>query len=471
MTDTLKISPFQERVLSVPEQYDLALLGGRGGAKSFCLALLALRHVEQYGASSRILYVRRTHAGTADFEALCRELFGLIYGTAIRFNGQEGLFRFPNGGTLEINQIEDANSYGKFQGRSFSLLLCDEIGQFPEPSLIDKLRSNLRAAKNIPMRCILAANPGDIGHSWLLKRHAWNKPWEPYTEPASGRTFVHCPSTFLDNPFIDQEEYRKQLGASCPTDPELLKSWLEGDWTTHVRGAFFGQVLDQSRNLVERWPGIPDNWPAPYICHDFGVAAPSVTYILAVSPGATAPDGKWYARDSIIAVDELATNEPGRLDRGMGYTTPILAEHIKELCARWKPTNANMGKYQKVRPVGVADDACFARTGSGSGSISDEFRRAGVNFSPAKKGDRLTGWSFMRGMLLNAGAVDKPGLYIARHCQYFWDSVPGLPRDPRRPEDLDSRAPDHAADSLRYGLLRQRSEAQILPLSQVVHGA
>lgn len=461
MNQTLKISPFQERILSVPEEYDLALLGGRGGAKSYSLALLALRHVEQYGAKARVLYVRRTHAGTADFEALCRELFGMIYGTAIRYNAQEGLFRFPNGGTLEINQIEDASSYSKFQGRSFSLLLIDEAGQFPTPDLLDRLRSNLRGPRDVPIRVALAANPGDVGHSWLLKRHAWQVPWTPYTEPASGRTFVHCPSTFLDNPFLDQNEYRRQLGASCPSDPELLKAWLEGDWTTHVRGAFFGAVLDQSRNLVERWPGIPAHWPAPYLAHDFGVSAPSTTYIIAVSPGDKGPDERWYPRDSLIVVDELATNEPGRLDRGMGYTVPVLAEHIKELCARW-PQSTD-GRFQRVRPTGVADDAIFAATGSGAGSISEEFRRAGVNFSPAKKADRLTGWNIMRRLLQDAGKPDMPGLYIARHCEYAWETLPILGRDPRRVEDLDSRGPDHAADALRYGCLRRVRTAVTLP--------
>ena len=461
MTEALKISPLQQRVLGVPEEFDLALLGGRGGAKSYGLALLALRHVEQYQSKARVLYVRKTHAGTADFEALCRELFGVIYGTAIRYNAQEGLFRFPNGGTLEVNQIEDASSYGKFQGRSFSLLLIDEAGQFPTPDLLDRLRSNLRGPKNVPIRCVLAANPGDVGHSWILKRHAWNVPWSPYIEPASARTFVHCPSTFLDNPFIDREEYRRQLGASCPSDPELLKAWLEGDWTTHVRGAFFGAVLDQARNLVERWPGIPANWPAPYLSHDFGSSAPSATYILAKSPGAEGPDGRWYSRDSLILVDELATNEPGRVDRGMGYTVPVLAEQIKEMCARWTPSRADANRFQKVRPAGVADDAIFAATGSGAGSISDEFRRAGVNFTPAKKADRLTGWNIMRRMLQDAGKPDVPGLYIARSCEFFWETVPTLGRDPRRPEDLDSRGPDHAADAVRYGLLRQAAAMSI----------
>jgi len=93
MIEALRLSPFQERALSVPEEFDLALLGGRGGAKSYTLALLALRHVEQYGPKARVLYVRRSHAGCADFEALCRDLFATIYGTTVRYNAQEGLFR------------------------------------------------------------------------------------------------------------------------------------------------------------------------------------------------------------------------------------------------------------------------------------------------------------------------------------------------------------------------------------------
>src|SRR6266853_329217 len=144
MRQQLKISPFQEKVLRVPEAFDVFLGGGRGGGKSYALALLALRHVEQYGAKARVLYLRRSHKGCADFVSLCFDLFGPIYGTALRFNGQEGLFRFPNGGTLEVNQLESASDFLKYQGRSTTLLLIDEAGQFHTPELLDRLRSNLR---------------------------------------------------------------------------------------------------------------------------------------------------------------------------------------------------------------------------------------------------------------------------------------------------------------------------------------
>jgi hypothetical protein len=76
-----------------------------------------------------------------------------------------------------------------------------------------------------------------------------------------------------------------------------------------------------------------------------------------------------------------------------------------------------------------------------------------VYFSPAKKADRLTGWTIMRRLLADAGKPDVPGLYVSRHCEYFWQTVPYLGRDPKRVEDVDSQGIDHAADAVRYGCL------------------
>jgi hypothetical protein len=188
--------------------------------------------------------------------------------------------------------------------------------------------------------------------------------------------------------------------------------------------------------------GLP-HWDL-YLAHDFGVSAPSVTYVCAESPGTAGPDGRYYPRGSIVLLDELATHEPGSLERGMGYTTPILAERIRGLASSWA-----------TEPEGVADDAIFARSGSGAGSIAEEFAGQGVNFTRARKGERVAGWEKMRRMLQDAGKPDRPGLYVSRLCEYWWATIPTLPRDPRKPDDVDSRAADHGADACRYGLNRE----------------
>ncbi|MEZ5688738.1 MAG: phage terminase large subunit [Caenibius sp.] len=458
----LERNPFQERTLLLPEEVDAFLGGGRGGGKSYALALLALRHVEQYGTAARILYIRRTYKGLADFELITRELFGAVYGGAARYNSGEHVWRFPNGGYLELGQLESHADYAKYQGRTFTLLMVDEAGQYPDSALLDILRSNLRGPKDVPIRMIMAANPGGVGHYWLAKRYVFKSaPWTMFTEEKSGRPWVYAPSTFSGNQFIDREQYEGQLRSSCPDDKELLKAWIDGDWAI-ARGAYFANVLDEARNAIDPWPCIPETHTGPaygklppgwqtYLTHDFGSSAPSVTYIVAKSPGGQGPDGKFYPRDSLVLVDELATCKPDRPSEGIGWTVPILAEEILAMCKRWN-----------VQARGVADDAIFARTGSGSGSIADEFMRERVYFRPAKKADRLTGWNIMRRLLADAGKPDVPGLYISRVCEYFWSTVPYLARDQKRVEDVDSSGPDHAADAVRYGCLRRDERAQLV---------
>lgn len=451
----IELSNFQKRVCEIPEQFDLFLGGGRGGAKSFGLALLALRHSEQYKADSRILFIRKSYKGLADFEAITRELFGSLYGRDASYNGTEHVWRLPTGAYFELGQLESPKDYLKYQGRSFNLLLCDEVGNYSTPNLLDKLRSNLRGPKGMPIRQVFAANPGGPGHHWLSKRYVFGNSaeWQPFHEDQSERTFVYCPSTYLDNSFIDQGEYKKQLKASLPADPELLAAWLKGDWSV-ARGAYFASVISEKRNATDQWNELPNRpfenkkW-RHWLAHDYGSAAPSVTYLLAESPGATGPDGKFYPKDSIIVLDELATNDPNALNEGMQYTIPHLAELIKEFCSEWS-----------VKPRGCADDACFAKHGHSEGSIADEFRGEGVTFRKAKKGSRKAGWEKMRTMLQNAGKPDRPGLYISRSCSYFWDTVPYLGRDKRDPEDLDTKGADHGADALRYGINYRPSELQ-----------
>jgi hypothetical protein len=447
---TVDLNDFQRQVLEEPEEYDLFLGGGRGGGKSWGLGLLSLRHAEQYLARARILYLRKTYKGLADFELVTRELFGLAYGTAARYNAAEHVWRLPNGAYMELGQLETAADYTKYQGRSFTLLLVDEAGQYESPQLLDLMRSNLRGSQGIPIRTVISANPGGPGHHWLAQRYVFQAgPWRPFHEPRTKRTWVYCPSTFEGNQFIDREQYREQLQASCNDDPELLRAWTEGDWAVN-RGAYFAAVLDEKRNAIEPWKSIPKGWDT-WLAHDFGSAAPSVTYIMAKSPGAE-HEGRFYPRDSIILVDELAACRRGNVMQGLGWTAATTAEAIIEFVKPWG-----------VKPRGAADDAVFSKTGHGK-SIAEEFAAKGVYFYPAKKADRITGWQMLRRLMADAGKPDVPGLYVSRACTYFWQTVPYLARDEKRIEDVDSSGPDHAGDAVRYGILRQRRDVQVEPL-------
>jgi hypothetical protein len=203
---------------------------------------------------------------------------------------------------------------------------------------------------------------------------------------------------------------------------------------------------------VNHWENLPEGWDT-WLAHDFGSSAPSVTYLMAQSPG-DFHEGVFYPRGSVVLVDELAAVRRDNLNMGLNWTAATTAEAIVDLCRKWT-----------VRPRGVADDACFAKAGHSTGSIADEFSRKGVYFQPAKKAGRITGWQFMRRMMADAGKPDVPGLYISRGCSYFWDTVPYLARDQKRVEDLDSTGPDHGADACRYGLMRVNRTATVSALN------
>ncbi len=456
-----QLSEWQKKAMAVPEAFDLFLGGGRGGGKSHLLAALFLRHCEQHGENAKCLIVRKSFPALQDLEQSLVTFFRMVYGNALKADMNKHRLTLPNGATIQLDQLEREQDFQKFQGKSFTYMAVDEAGQYASPALLDRLRSSLRAPAGTPVRFIILANPAGVGHTWLVRRHALKPSWQPYICDATGFDFVTISSTYDDNDFIDKERYAKNLLAACATDPELGKAWLTGDWSV-LRGAYFSSVIEQSRIMIEPWPHINpskvrrdakgyrlnaagyNNLWKPYLAHDFGVAAPSVTYLCVKGNGSVAPDGHAYPNGSVILLDEVSITHPDDVNLGLGLTVEDQADRIKAMCARWN-----------VPAHGVADDAIFNRTGSQSGSIAEEFGRAGVHFNRAKKGSRIAGWQKMRRLLANAGQPDVAGLYVSRLCTTWWETVPNLPRDPRHPEDVDSTAADHAADACRYALVQE----------------
>lgn len=454
-TQEAPISALQEQILQVPEEFDLALLGGRGRGATHAELLLIIRHLHQYGDRASVLYLRRTYPALTEFVQFAERMLRDAFGPTVHYVENRHLFRLPHG-TFEVGQLRDAGDYEKYQGRSFTLLIVGEATQWPTLTAVDLVRSNLRAPKGIPTRTVFDANPGGPGHQVVAKRFIKGRePGVPFTDEATGRQVVRIAGTYRDNPFIDRDAYAQQLAGSAADDPELVRAWLDGDWNIS-RGAFFADAIDEDRNLID-WPEPEGDRPHPgfefYLAHDFGMAAPSVTYIVARSRGANGPDGRYYRPGSIILADEFASNVPGDLNTGMRYSVSRLADEIKELAARWK-----------IKPDGCADDAIFNSDGREAGSVQGEFARYGVHFQRAGKGSRLAGWTRLRRMLSNAGAPDEPGLYLSKRCRYFWETAPFVERDPRRPEDVDTRSSDHALDTARYAVVWERPRGYVLYL-------
>src|SRR6056297_2232100 len=129
-----QLSTWQKRAAGVPEEYDLALTGGRGGGKTHLLKALKLRNCEQYGKAAKCLIVRKTFPAMQELEAEIHAYLYSVYGDKYRFEGQKHRFTLPGGGTIQLDQLETEADFQKYQGKSFTLIAVDEAGQYANPA-------------------------------------------------------------------------------------------------------------------------------------------------------------------------------------------------------------------------------------------------------------------------------------------------------------------------------------------------
>lgn len=425
-------SPFQAQVLAVPEDMNLFLGGGRGGGKSFAVMLLILRHCNQYKNRARVLVTRRRLKSLLQFAEELRALLRSAYGAGFTYNQNDNIFRLSNGATIALTHCESSAALqDTVQGMTFSLIVVDEAGEGPELPVIDALALTLRAP-GVPLRLILAGNPGGANHSALAERYVTGRaPWAPFE--FADQQWVYAPSTVDDNPHLP-EAYKRNFSVLAHTDPALYKAHRHGDWSAIV-GDYFGGVWQHARAVFDHHELPPDCFGSLRLSIDWGSAAPcasvlggQLAYDVRLSDDRVMPKGSW------VIYDEHVEADPKNISRGTGRTPGQIAPALHAMCAR-----------SGVRARGVIDSAAEARTaGRAESSIGDLFREAGVRVSPARKGARVPRFELLKQLMANGE------FFVASRCRYWLATVPALPRDPRNPEDVDSSANDHALDATSY---------------------
>ena len=426
---------FQARVLQIPESFNVAMLGGRGGGKSMGMAMLILRHCAKYGADARPLVIRETYKGLEAMAELLVSLLEQAFPGRVKYNRQEHICRVEGGAIVEFGQLSDPNDIKKFLGRNFTILAIDEAGLLKDWKIVTMLKSTLRSGNpDVKLQTIFTGNPAGAQHAFLHRTFispavAWN----PFR--VEGEVFVTAPSTYRDNPHIDAADYRAKILAACGNDAELARAWLDNDWNVN-KGAYFPELDEKIHMIAQaKVPEITSAWH-PYMSLDFGQSAPCI-----VSFGGTCPgDVPGIPRGTVVMFDEISTHNPTDLSMqtGSNWAPDKLADAITEVCGRW-----NMARN------GVADDAMGYTPND---SLITFFRNQHqINFVRPNKG-RLQGWSLLRNRLVATKEQRPNGILFSDRLEYFWKTVPFLIRDPRRPEDMASDGPDHSADTIRYWL-------------------
>ena len=399
----------QEDFLAAGET-DVLYGGAAGGGKSYAMLVDPLRYAHR--SAHRGLIIRRSMPELRELIDKSRELYPKAF-PGCKYKEVEKLWNFPSGAKIEFGFLErDADVY-RYQGQAYSWIGFDEITHLPTEFAWNYLASRLRttdSAIKCYMRC--TANPGGAGATWVKKRYIDPAvPCESF-EGADGLTRKFIPARLQDNPFLATDgNYEKMLKALPPTQRQQL---LEGNWDV-AEGAAFTEFVPQLHVITPF--EVPVHWERVKGI-DYGYASESACIWAAVDPS----DG------TLIVYREL-------------YQKGLLGTELAELIT-------NMEMQDPFSVQGVLDTACWSRTGTTGPTIGETLQRAGHKLRRADK-NRIQG-KIQIHEYLKVMQSGRPRIQLFNTCPNLIRELQSIPLDKRNPEDVDTHAPDHAYDALRY---------------------
>ena len=107
---------WQRGLMSVPDEYDVILSGGRGGGKSTGMCLLILRDVLRFGKDFSGALVRKELAGLRKLEQELTAMMNAIPQLrGSKYNTGSKEFRFSNGARLYCHYLKDLASFSRLE--------------------------------------------------------------------------------------------------------------------------------------------------------------------------------------------------------------------------------------------------------------------------------------------------------------------------------------------------------------------
>lgn len=388
----------------------------------------------------------------------------LISGGWVKYNSAHNTFKFWNGSIITLSHLQQEQDMYRWQGSEIHCLLLDEGTTFTEAQY-RFMRSRVRmTGVKVPEKwkghfpkIMVSSNPGGISHNFF--KQGWvdlcpNNRIVKMPAEEGGLLRQYLPAKIYDNPYMMKEDpdYVKRVMAMG--NSELVTAMLEGDWNI-PSGQMFSDVMDPAKNLLSDFR-LPEHWKLKR-GFDFGYSAPfSVLWYAIADDTPCTIDGKQktFKPGTIIIADELYGCKANKPAEGLRWSASDIAKSIVE----------KERHFDRAVIPGPADNSIF----DGDQKIAEEMSVHNVNWTRSNKapGSRKIGWQQIRNKF---GAMipehqEEAGLVIMNRCQHLWRNLSGLPRDTNNLDDVDTKAIDHDADTLRYIVLDRPKTAKMIPL-------
>lgn len=429
--------------------YEILYGGAAGGGKSKATVMDAFMNCMKYPGMNAYLF-RRTYPELEN--TLIAEAMASIPEELYRYSNAQHVMRFQNGSHMYFRHMTIEADKVKYQGAEIHRLYIDELTHFTQ-SMYEYLKTRVRVPKRLgfepKIRC--TSNPGGIGHGWVKKyfvdRGEYGKihSFDVVLDSGEKKTMTvqYIPALATDNPHLT-EDYMFELMQK----PEALRNaLLHGRWD-----AFEGQVFvewkdDPAHYKDRRWTHviepfeIPISWPR-YMAFDHGYSKPFACVWFAVDPEGTAYIYReWYGYT-------------GHPDVGLKLSPSEIAAGIVD-------REKNSEGLDNIHIRRVADPAIFDR--SRGDSVADQMEpgkgKPGVLF---EKGDnkRMPGKMQVHERL-RFDEYGRPKLQVFNICKEVIRTLPALPYDETKPEDIDTGSEDHLYDAIRYFCMARPMPARV----------
>lgn len=301
--------------------------------------------------------------------------------------------------TITTLGAKDEGAIGQFQGKTMSLVYCDEMTLYPE-SIIDMIDTRL-------------SNPHSMGFASMnpsFPTHKLKK-WIDLAQKGD-KNYYALHFTLEDNPYLD-EEYKSRIRHSL--SGVFYKRNYLGQWCL-AEGAIF-DFFDRRVYVVKRPPRAAEYWIAGI---DYGTVNNFACTLVGINTGRYTQTGicRWAEKEYVWDSRKMGRQKTN-------------AEYANDVQAFLEPYS--------VRGVYVDPSAAAFKL---------ELRKRGIHVIDANN-DVVNGINFM------TSEMQQGNLFVCEECEnlireiesYVWD-----PKASLNGEDEPLKKDDHSLDSTRYAI-------------------
>lgn len=301
--------------------------------------------------------------------------------------------------TIQTMGAKDEGAIGQFQGKTMSLVYCDEMTLYPE-SIIDMIDTRLSNPHSMGFASMNPAGPEHKLKKWIDKGENGDQ------------NYYALHFTLDDNPFVD-DDYKQRIRDSL--SGLFYKRNYLGLWCM-AQGAIF-DFFDPKIHVVSRPPRAAEYWIAGI---DVGFSNAFACVLVGVSTGQYTQEGKcmWVEKEYFW-------------DREVQGRPKTHAEFAQDIQDFLEPYN--------LRNIYIDPSAA---------AMQYELQRKGLHVVHANN-------DVENGIQVMTSQMQQGNLFVMNTCKNLIREIQGYVWDEKkaaRGEDAPVKRNDHLCDGLRYAV-------------------